>query len=280
MTDLLRIPVGPGSLHVERHGFGDRPVVLLHGMGTSSFLWRNLVPALPLGRVTVFAIDLFGHGESDRAFDADFGIVAQADYVDRALTVLRVARADLVAVDLGAAVALALAARRASRVRSLVLLNPGHLTALRGDDLAELERLSARHLFDASSGMMGATVLLGPVLEKSVAKPERMPAALIGRYVAPYVGRDGVRQLMQLVRAVNDRALDGVGWEKIAAPTLVVRGDADGWTAPAASAMVASRLKNAEYRRIADAARLIPEDAPAALADLLGGWLGSGAESA
>src|ERR1019366_10710722 len=85
--------------------------------------------------------DLFGWGESDRSLDADYGVGAQADYLDRALTVLRVARADVVAVDLGCAVALALASHRPARVRSMVLVNPGDPSALRGGDFGELKRL-------------------------------------------------------------------------------------------------------------------------------------------
>jgi pimeloyl-ACP methyl ester carboxylesterase len=149
-------------------------------------------------------------------------VTAQAEYLDHALTVLRVAHADVVAVDMGAAVALALAARRASRVRTLVLLNPADPAHLRGDDFSELTRLAARHLLDASRGMLGAKALLGPILERSVARPERMPIALIGRYAAPFVGRDGVRHLLQLERAINDDSLANVQWEKISAPTLVV----------------------------------------------------------
>ena len=249
-------------------------MVLLHGFGTSGFLWRNVAPALPLGRVTAFAADLFGWGESDRSLEADYGVGAQADYLDRALTVLRVARADVVAVDLGCAVALALAARRPARVRSMVLVNPSDPSALRGDDFGELKRLAARHLLDASRGMLGAATLLGPILEKSVARAEAMPPALVGRYAAPFVGRDGVRHLMQVERAINDQALADVSWEKIAAPVLVVRGDSDSWMAPDVAAMLASRLPHAEHRRMAGAARLVPEDAPAALAELLRVWIG------
>jgi pimeloyl-ACP methyl ester carboxylesterase len=270
----VRIPVGPGALHVERYGFGDRPVVLLHGFGTSAFLWRDVAPALPLARMTAFAVDLFGWGESDRASDADYGIMAQAEYLDRALTVLRVAQADVVAVDLGTAVALALAARRASRVRSLVLLNPLDPARLRGSEFAELTRLSARHLLDTAHSMLGASALLGPILERSVARPERMSRALVARYAAPFVGRDGVHHLMQLERAVNDRALEGVEWETVAAPALIVRGDSDGWMPPGVAATLASRLPRGEHRQMADAARLIPEDAPGALAGLLRDWIG------
>ena len=100
-----------------------------------------------------------------------------------------------------------------------------------------------------------------------------MPAALIGRYVAPFVGRDGVRHLLQLERAVSDRALDRVDWEKVSAPTLVVRGEADGWVAPGVAASIASRLARAEHRRFAGAGRLIPEDAPGELAELIREWI-------
>jgi pimeloyl-ACP methyl ester carboxylesterase len=254
-------------------------VVLLHGFGTSAFLWRNVAPALPLGRVTVFAADLFGWGESDRAVDADYGVGAQADYLDRALTVLRVAQADVVAVDLGCAVALSLAARRPARVRSMMLVNPGDPARLRGDDFTAVERLAARHLLDAAHGMVGAASLLGPILERSVASPASMPPALLGRYAAPFVGREGVRHLMQIQRAINDQAMTGVVWEKIGAPIRVLRGDSDSWVGPQVAATLASRLPRAEHRRMAGVARLVPEDAPAAFVELLREWIGPEAQA-
>jgi pimeloyl-ACP methyl ester carboxylesterase len=271
----VQIPVGPGSVHVERYGFGDRPVVLLHGFATSGFLWRHVAPELPLGRVTAFVADWFGWGESDRDIKADYGITAQTDYLDRALIVLRVARADVVAVDAGCAIALALAARRPARVRSLVLINPCDPARIRGAEFSELKRLAARHLLDAARGMLGAATLLGPILERSVARPAAMPRALVGRYAAPFVGREGVRHLMQVERAINDAALEDVSWEKVTAPTLVIRGNSDSWIGPEVATAVASRLPHAELRRVSGAARLIPEDSPAQMVELLRAWIAS-----
>src|SRR5690606_30457899 len=108
--DQLRIPVGPGAVHVDRYGHGGTPIVLLHGFGTSSFLWRHVAPRLARLGHTAFAIDMFGYGESDRPWDSDFGVAAQAEYLDRALTSLRVGRPIVVGVGLGGAVALRLAA--------------------------------------------------------------------------------------------------------------------------------------------------------------------------
>src|SRR4051812_17726331 len=45
-ADLLRVPVGPGAMHVARYGHGGRPIVLVHGLGTSSFLWREVAPQI------------------------------------------------------------------------------------------------------------------------------------------------------------------------------------------------------------------------------------------
>ena len=131
-------------MHVERYGFGGPAVVLVHGFGTSGFLWRHVAPRLAESQLTAFAPDLFGYGESDRPFDADFGVVAQADYIDRAMTALRVARATVVGVDLGAAVALRLAAARPDRVERLVLVNPMPLDDFPGPDIRTMQRNTAR----------------------------------------------------------------------------------------------------------------------------------------
>src|SRR3954469_17115214 len=85
-ADLLRIPVGPGSMHVERYGHGGAPLLLVHGFPTCAFLWGEVGPILGIARRTASAVDLFGYGESDRPFDAQYGIAAQSDNLERALT--------------------------------------------------------------------------------------------------------------------------------------------------------------------------------------------------
>ena len=75
-ADVLRAPAGPGAVHVERYGHGGTPIVLLHGFGTCTFLWRYVAPLLAEAGHTAYAIDLVGYGESDRPPDADLGIAA------------------------------------------------------------------------------------------------------------------------------------------------------------------------------------------------------------
>jgi pimeloyl-ACP methyl ester carboxylesterase len=270
--DHLRIPVGPGDLHAERYGFGDHALVLLHGFGTSTFLWRRVAPALPLGRVTAWAMDLLGHGESDRPAEGDFGVVAQAQCVEQAMTSLRIGRATVVGVDMGASVALRLAATRPGRVQGIVLISPPPPSRVRGEDLAELGRVSAAHLFEATRGMLGAAAWLGPLLTRSVAAAEAMPARLVARYAAPFVGADGVRHLQALANAVTDSDASDLDLSRIAARTLVLRGEHDAWCGSTDASRLATAISGAELRAVPSAGRLIPEEAPDALAALLADW--------
>lgn len=267
--DIFRVPVGPGTMHVERFGYGGSPVVLLHGFGTSAFLWRHVGPMLAVRQATAFAIDLFGYGESDRPFDADFGVRAQADFLDRALTALQLPTVVLVGMDVGGAVALRLAVDRPERVSKLVLVGTPPLAEIPGPAIRELQRETARYALRLSRGLFGASSLLTPFLEESVAFPEHMPPVLIGRYLAPYLGREGANHLLALAGALEEDDLDDLDIGSVRHETLVVRGTRDRWCTKAAAEAYADGVSNGRYQHVEEVGRLVPEEAPAELASLV-----------
>ncbi len=273
-ADVLRVPVGPGAVHVERYGHGGTPIILLHGFGTCTFLWRNVAPVLAEAGHTAYALDLFGHGESDRTPDADFGIAAQAEYLDAAMTALRLARATVVGVDLGGDVALRLAATRPDRVARLVLINVPAFDELPARDIAVLQRSTARFAFKVTRGVLGAAALLQAVLEGSVATPEHMPTRLLARYLAPFAGRDGVNHLLTLGAAIRRSEIEDLDLTDVRAPTLVVRGDHDEWVSRDIASRLATEIPKATLSRVAGVARLIPEESPDYLAELLLDFVG------
>jgi len=269
-ADQLRVPVGPGAMHVERYGHGGTAVILIHGFATSSFLWRNIAPSITDAGHTAYAIDLFGHGESDRPFDADFGIAAQAEYLDAAMTALRVARALLVGVDIGGDIALRLAATRPERVEKMILINTPAFDELPAKDITQMQRNTARFAVRTTRGILGAAPLVEAVLRKSVADPEKhMPTRLIARYLAPFVGKDGTSHLLALATAISGEDLEDVDLRNIHVPTLILWGDED----PFVDGRVADKLTNAlpdgRLVRIPGAARLLPEENPEYLTELL-----------
>lgn len=278
-ADVLRAPAGPGAVHVERYGHGGTPIVLLHGFGTCTFLWRYVAPLLAEAGHTAYAIDLVGYGESDRPPDADLGIAAQAEYLDAAMTALRLARAVIVGNDLGGDVALRLAATRPDRVERLVLINTPAFDELPARDITTLQRSTARFAVQVTRGVLGAAALLQAVLEESVAAPEHMPTRLVARYLAPFAGHDGVNHLLSLGAAIRRADIDDLALADVKAPTLVIRGDRDEWVSADVAQRLSREIPNARLARIAGAARLVPEEDPEQLVDLLLEFVGAPRET-
>ncbi|MCC6928023.1 MAG: alpha/beta hydrolase [Gemmatimonadaceae bacterium] len=268
--DIFRVPVGPGAMHVERFGYGGAPVVLLHGFGTTAFLWRHVGPMLAVRQMTAYAVDLFGYGESDRPFDADFGVLAQADYVDRALTALQIPRAALVGLDIGAIVAMALASDRRDRVSRLVMVGPPPLDDIPGPAVRDLQRDTARHALRLTRGLFGASALLTPFLEESVSSSDHMPAVLVGRYLAPYLGREGTNHLLALAGALEEEELEELAPASIRQEVLVVRGTRDRWCTKAIAEEYAASFPSGRYENVDEVGHLVPEESPETLAELIG----------
>jgi pimeloyl-ACP methyl ester carboxylesterase len=250
-------------------------VLLVHGFGTSSFLWRNVGPAIALANLTAFAVDLFGHGASDRPFDADYGIAAQAEYLDRALTALRMAKATVVGLDLGGAVALRFAAMHPDRVEKLILVNPLALDGIPGEDTKSLQKNTARHALRMSRGIMGAAPLMRELLRNSVSDPAMMPEPLVARYTAPYVGRDGIDHLLRVARAVDRADLEEIDLRSLPHPTLVVWGDKDPWSKSQIGDQLASTIGGSKLVHLPGASRLVPEEAPEMFSNLLLDFIGA-----
>ncbi|MEO5589965.1 MAG: alpha/beta hydrolase [Gemmatimonadaceae bacterium] len=269
-ADVLRMPVGPGAMHVERFGHGGTAVILIHGFGTSSFLWRHVAPAITDAGHTAYAVDMFGHGESDRPLDADFGIAAQAEYLDAAMTALRVSRAIVVGVDIGGAVALRLAATRPERVEKLVLINTPAFDQLPARDITQMQRSTAKFAFRTTRGVLGAAPLIEGVLKGSVADPDtHMPVRLIARYLAPFAGRDGVSHLLTLASSITDDDMDEIDLKTVHVPALVFWGERDQWVDMKIADKLVNALPDGRLVRIPGVGRLLPEENPEQLASLL-----------
>ncbi len=102
-------------------GEGD-PLVLVHGIPTSSFLWRNMIRELAAhGRI--IALDLPGFGLSDAPLGGDYSISNYARIFESFMTALEIERATLVCHDYGGPVVLTYALLRPEKYRRLIILD-------------------------------------------------------------------------------------------------------------------------------------------------------------
>jgi haloalkane dehalogenase len=103
---------------------GDGPlVVLVHGVPTSSFLYRKVIPVLADQGVHALAFDFPGLGLADRPRDFDYSWSGLARWMGEALDSMEIERCHLVVHDIGGPIACEWAVRNPERVVSLTALN-------------------------------------------------------------------------------------------------------------------------------------------------------------
>jgi 4,5:9,10-diseco-3-hydroxy-5,9,17-trioxoandrosta-1(10),2-diene-4-oate hydrolase len=115
---------GAGMIHLQVAGAGD-PLLLLHGLIGSGQSWRQNISFLAR-EASVYAIDLFNMGRSERVPGLDAGLEATADRIAALMDALDLPKADIVAHSHGGAIAMMLAARHPHRVRRLILFAPAN----------------------------------------------------------------------------------------------------------------------------------------------------------
>ena len=112
---------GVGSF-VRAEGEGD-PIVLMHGLPSSSFLYRKVIRELAGAGHRAMSFDLPGLGFAERPPDFDYTFTGLGRFACAAVDALGLGRFHLVVHDAGGPVGFELAAVMPERIRSLTLLN-------------------------------------------------------------------------------------------------------------------------------------------------------------
>ena len=113
---------GPIRSFVREEGVGE-PVVCIHGVPVSSFLYRRVLPELAERGLRGLAFDLPGLGFADRGPSIDYSWTGLGLFARAAVDALDLDHFHLVVHDIGGPVGFELAAAMPERVRSLTVLN-------------------------------------------------------------------------------------------------------------------------------------------------------------
>jgi pimeloyl-ACP methyl ester carboxylesterase len=206
-----------------------RVALFVHGVGTSSYLWRNAIEALrnePERRCV--AIDLPLHGDSPPR--TDYSLPALAEAIEDFCAALDLTGIDLVANDTGGAVAQVFAARHPERLRTFTLTNCDTHDNLPPEQFAATVELAERGelapVLASGDGLEVARAGLGAGYERADALSDEM----LHTYIDP------IRRTPERAREferflVSLRAADLLDAEpdlkKLDVPTLVVWGTGD-----------------------------------------------------
>lgn len=103
---------------------GTGPVVFcIHGVPTSSFLYRKVAAQLQNKGMRVIAIDLPGLGLSDRPHDFNYTFSNLGRFCNQFLDALQIREVHLLIHDIGGPIGLSMAAEDSYRIRSITVLN-------------------------------------------------------------------------------------------------------------------------------------------------------------
>ncbi len=114
--------VDPSSWHCQKQGDGP-PLLLIHGLGASSFSFRHNLECLGQ-HFRVLAVDLPAHGSSAAPLDGDYRLEALTQGLSDLLDLQGLQQVAVAGNCLGGSLALMLARQAPERVRALILLDP------------------------------------------------------------------------------------------------------------------------------------------------------------
>ena len=135
-------------------GDGDVAIVFLHGNPLSSYCWRNVIPHVA-DRARCLAPDLIGMGQSGKP-DIGYRFADHARYLDVWFDAVAPSEVVIVGHDWGGALGMDWAARHASRVRGIAVIET-FLRPVRWDEMAP----AAAERFRGFRSPRGEELILG-----------------------------------------------------------------------------------------------------------------------
>ena len=219
----------------------------------------------------MYVWDMPGYGASEQADGQDVSIGMQTRVFADLLGHWGVDKPDVVAHDIGGAVALRAMLLHGVRYRRLALVDP---VALRpwGSPFFRLVRDHSA-VFERLPATLHAALVRAYIDEAS---SPGLRVDVLDQLVEPWLGAVGqaafYRQIAQADQRFTDEIQDRYG--SITVPVLVCWGRDDAWIPWNRGDELAAMIPNARFELIEGSGHLVQEDAPAALIELIQQFLG------
>ena len=256
--------------------FGEGPpVVLVHGTPTSSYLWRNVAPALA-GRFTVYVFDLPGYGDSPARRDGRISIASHAETLVELLVEWGLEDAAVAGHDIGGAVVLRAHLLHERPFRQIALLDAVVLapwitpTTRHIQQHLDVYRTMPTHIFERVTAAH---------LRTAVKRP--LDVAAFAAYQEQWQGERGQAAYLEKIAQFDEdhtRELEPL-LGTIRVPVLVVWGGDDAWLDPGIARRLGELIPHARVQVLPDAGHFVMEDAPEDVAQALATFFEAGASS-
>jgi 2-hydroxymuconate-semialdehyde hydrolase len=254
-----------GDIAYLRKGQGP-PLLLLHGIPSSSYLWRDVIDPLST-TFDVLAPDLLGFGDSDKRLDADLSIAAQARYMVAFMESFGLHQAAVVGHDIGGGIAQLMAVDEPDRVARLILID-----SIVDDNwpVADIARLK-EPVWDQIMVNIDLRDGFRKGLGAGLATEGRVTEELVDEWTRPFQDLGGRRAYLRAARALNNRDLTSQSKriEEIETPTLILWGANDKFLESRWADTLKHKLRDSTVEIIEPGGHFLPLDRPEAVAEAI-----------
>ncbi|MEP6549727.1 MAG: alpha/beta hydrolase [Gemmatimonadales bacterium] len=245
---------------VERGDSRSPPVLLVHGFGCSVYVFRRNMPALAAAGFRAIAIDLKGHGLSDKPVAPDeYTIDSLVEHLHDVVDALDLNRPALIGHSLGGSLIYHFASRYPERARCLGMLSPVGLSGVR---LMWLYRLLTPAPLTASLRKIRPRLIVKIALSRVYGKRGHFTERDVEEYLAPSQFPDFALAMREVIHnydwnAAKHRKLATVGLQAGA-----VWGTLDHLMPRDGMAIYVALVPQVVLHAIPDAGHIITEETP------------------
>lgn len=237
------------DLYYESHGAGD-PVLLVHGLGSSTLDWEAQVAVLARHH-RVITFDVRGHGRSAKPKQR-YSVALFAEDTAALIRALDLGPMHVVGISMGGMIAFQLAVTAPELVRSLVIVNSG--PAMPVTTWSQRMMIWTRVAIVRLRGMRTMGTMLA---DRLLPKPEHAP--LRAQFVERWAANQPRAYLSALHGLLNWTVMEHL--KDIRCPTLILSGDLD-YTPVAVKQEYTALIPGAELVVIPDARHMMPVERP------------------
>lgn len=192
------IEIDGSKIHYIEEGQGD-PMLFLHGMPTSNYLWRNIIPRLSEVAHCI-APDLIGMGKSSKP-DISYTIFEHIHYIEQFINLKQLTRITMVLHGWGSVIGFYLAHKYPERIKALAFYESYLGPAASSEMLSLLVQQLAVNLKNSKASykaIVEDNFLINQLLPAAVIR--ELSAEELAHYAAPFQTKASRKVLWQYVQ--------------------------------------------------------------------------------
>jgi len=245
---------------VERGDPASPPVMLVHGLGCSAYTFHRNMPALSEAGFRAIAVDLKGHGLSDKPLARDeYTIESLVEHLRDILDALGLERPALAGHSLGGSLIYHFAVRYPERAQCLGLLSP---VGLRGLPLMGLYRFLTPAVLTPIIRQINPRVIVKLALMRVYGKRGHFTERDVEEYLAPSQFPEFSVAMRELLHSYDWNAAAHRQLVVVNLPAVALWGSRDHMMPDDGMGIFTRLLPQIVLRAISDAGHIITEETP------------------